>query len=53
MTDKRKKTYVKAELRQTRIELGVFGCYNDGGGAEYPNMPLNIRVGINNVDPQN
>ncbi|MFO7607656.1 MAG: hypothetical protein R6X35_00475 [Candidatus Krumholzibacteriia bacterium] len=53
MTDKQKKLYEKAQLHQTRIELGVFGNYSDGGSAEHPNMPLNIRVGISNVDPQN
>ncbi len=38
MPDK-KKPYVKAELRQTRFELGVYGCYG-GGQALLPDLPI-------------
>ena len=50
MADKKKKTYVKAQMKQTRIELGVYGCY--GEEAARPNMPFGDSRNLGGVNPQ-
>lgn len=50
MSDKMKKTYDKAQLKQTRIELGVYGCY---GGEDAPNMPIGDSRGQGGLNVMN
>lgn len=51
MSDKMKKIYVKSQLKQTRIELGVYGCYG-GDEAAQPNMPIGARGKLGGLNPQ-